>query len=158
MDMQGVARSVRQFRPEDADACCGLVCACLRIDPLIPPAAVEALIRAESPEAMRERAKIFYLAVCVAGDRIAGVGGVDMNEIRLLYVGPEFRGRGRGSALLAHLESMVPPALFADAFVYSTPGAVGFYREHGYRPGGEHLIDVGGVSMPTIFMTKRLAG
>ena len=155
--MPAPARLIRQFQSEDAGSCCDLVCACLRIDPLVPPAAVERLVRAESPAAMRERAKLFYLAVCVVEGCIAGVAGVDMNEIRLLYVGPEFRSRGVGGALLVHAESMVPPALFRDVFVYSAAAAVDFYRAHGYNPGGAHLFDVGGAAMPTIFMTKRLA-
>jgi GNAT superfamily N-acetyltransferase len=156
--MPAPAGLIRQFQPEDADSCCKLVCACLRTDPLMPPAAVERLLLAESPAAMRERANLFYLAVCIVEDRIAGVAGIDMNEIRLLYVDPIFHGRGVGGALLAYVESMVPPALFSDVFVYSAPGAVDFYRAHGYEPGGEHGIDVGGAVMATIFMTRRLAG
>ncbi len=156
--MPAPAGLIRQFQSEDADSCCDLVRACLRTDPLMPPAALERLLLAESPAAMRERATLFYLAVCVVEGRIAGVAGIDMNEIRLLYVDPKFRSRGVGGALLAHVESMLPPALFTDVFVYSAPGAVGFYRAHGYEPGGEHRVDVGGAIMATIFMTKRLAG
>jgi GNAT superfamily N-acetyltransferase len=148
---------IRQYHPEDADPACNLARACLQLDPLIPPAVKEELIRAESPAKMRERANLFYVAVCVVEGRIAGVAGVDMNEIRLLLIAPEHQRKGVGGLLLDHLESMVPSGLFSDIFVYSTPSAVGFYRVHGYQAGGEHTFHVGGCSVPTMFMTKTLA-
>jgi GNAT superfamily N-acetyltransferase len=147
---------IRPFESQDADACCGLVCACLRTDPGLPPAAREALLLVESPAIMRERAQLFYVAVCVLGDSIAGTGGVDMNEIRFLFVDPAHQRRGVGTYLLRHLETFVPPALFADVYVYSTPTAEGFYRKHGYQPGGQHVYIVSGTDAPVIFMTKKL--
>jgi hypothetical protein len=58
--------------------------------------------------------------------------------------------------LLGHLEALVPPALFADIFVYSAPGAAGFYQAHGFRSRGKHAFNVGDYVVPTIFMTKKL--
>jgi GNAT superfamily N-acetyltransferase len=84
------------------------------------------------------------------------VGGIDLNEIRLLFVAPEYQRRGIGSTLLGHLETLVPPALFSDIFVYAAPGAEDFYRANGYRPKGDHRFMVGETAMPTIFMTKKL--
>jgi N-acetylglutamate synthase-like GNAT family acetyltransferase len=147
---------IRQFQQEDAEACSRLVRECLRLDPLMPPAAKEELIRAESAAAMRERAALFYLAVLPAEDRIAGVGGIDLNEIRLLFVHPEYQHTGMGSRLLEHLESLVPPALFRNAFVYAAPAAAGFYQARGYQAGGEAVFHIGALALPTVFLTKRL--
>lgn len=148
---------IRQYQPGDAGPASDLARACLMLDPLMPPAVKEVLAQAESPAIMRERANLFYMAVCVVEGRIAGVAGVDMNEICLLMVDPEHQRKGIGGLLLDHLESMVPSGLFRDVFVYSTPSAVGFYRVHGYQAGGEHTFHVGNCSVPTIFMTKKLA-
>jgi GNAT superfamily N-acetyltransferase len=148
---------IRQYRQEDADQASNLARACLMLDPLMPPAVKEILTQVESPAIMRERANLFYVAVCVVEGRVAGIGGVDMNEIRVLMVDPEHQRKGIGSLLLDHLESMVPSGLFRDVFVYSTPSAVGFYRVHGYQAAGEHTFHVGNCSVPTIFMTKKLA-
>ncbi len=149
---------IRQFRAVDAGECSKLVRASLSADPMIPAAAKERLILGETPEVMRERAALFYMPVYVLENRIAGVGGVDLNEIRLLFVDLAHQRRGIGSALLRHLEAFVPPALFANIFVYSALGAQGFYRAHGYQPGGEHEYRFEGFSIPTVFMTKRIAG
>ncbi len=106
---------------------------------------------------MAERAGLYYVAVFDSGNSVLGVGGLDMNEIRLLYVLPEHQGRGVGRALLAHLESMVPPTLFSDIFVYSTFAAVDFYRARGFVACGEHVFDLGGEGLATVFMTKATA-
>jgi GNAT superfamily N-acetyltransferase len=82
------------------------------------------------------------------------VGGLDLNELRLLYVRPSHQGKGIGSALLSHLESMVPAALFADIFVYSTLASVDFYRARGFSIRGEYAFEVGPDQLTTVFMTK----
>ena len=147
---------IRQFRPDDAGACSDIVCSCLKLDPMIPTAVKHELLRLESPETMLKRAKLFYLAVCIMENQLLGVAGVDMNEIRLLFVDPAHQRKGIGSSLLRHVEALVPPGLFHVIFIYSAQSAVCFYQGHGYQPGGEYPFHVGGHTVPTIFMTKRL--
>lgn len=151
------SEAIRQFQPRDAAVCDLIVRACLELDPMMPPALKEELLRAESPRVMCDRANSFYMAVCLVQDTIAALGGVELNEIRLLFVAPEHQRQGIGGRLLNHLESWVPPDLFGDIFVYSAPGSAGFYLSQGYQPGGEHLFVAGRFSMPTIFMTKKFA-
>ena len=146
---------IRPFRPDDAEACSNIVRACLQLETLMAPAVIAELLRTESPEIMRERARLFYVAVCMLGNDVTAVGGVDMNEIRLLYVDPANQRKGVGSSVLRHLEALVPPALFGDIFVYSTPTAVPFYRAHGYEARGEHGFIAAGYTVRTVFMTKR---
>jgi len=147
---------IRQFMPEDAERASAIVCSCLRLDPMLPASARDELLLMETPASMIELSRLFYMAVCVHAERIAGVGGVDMNEIRLLFVDPGSQRLGMGSRLLEHLEAWVPPALFGDIFVYSAQGAAGFYEAHGYRLEGEHLFFIAGHNVPTIFMKKVL--
>jgi len=147
---------IRQFQPQDAQPCHRIVCDCLRQDASLTPVWKESLLCNQSPANLLEYARLVYLAVYQVANQPAGVGGIDLNEIRLLFVAPEYQRRGIGSALLGHLETFVPPALFGDVFVYSVPGAEGFYRAHGYRPKGDYRFMVGTTAMPTIFMTKKL--
>lgn len=148
---------IRQFEPADAEGCSRLIRACLVHDPLVPQPSRQTILLSETPELMLERARNFYIAVYASDEVIAGLGGVDLNEIRLLFVAPGRRNRGIGSALLSHLESWIPSALFRDAFVYAAPGAVTFYRANGYVPKGEHIFPSGDVSVPTVFMTKSFS-
>jgi GNAT superfamily N-acetyltransferase len=153
--MPAEASRIRQFQPEDAAACSRIVRACVEMDPLTPPAVKEALLHGESPAVMQDRARQFYLAVCTLDATVAGVGGVDLNEIKLLYVDPEHQGQGIGGLLLRHLEAWITPALFGDIFVYATAGAVAFYQSYGYQPRGEHPFSLGAGAVATVFMTKK---
>jgi GNAT superfamily N-acetyltransferase len=147
---------IRQFRAEDATACSNVIHACVERDPQISAALRDRLLRSESPEEMLQRASLFYVAVYDSDEGILGVAGLDMNEIRLLYVVPEHQDEGIGGALLTHLESMIPPALFSDIFVYSTFAAVDFYRAHSYAADGEFTFDIDGEPLAAVFMKKAI--
>jgi N-acetylglutamate synthase-like GNAT family acetyltransferase len=147
---------IRQFHAEDAPACSGIIRACLVTDPQMPASLRDGLLRSETEEAMVQRAASFYVAVHESEEGILGVGGLDLNEVRLLYVCPPHQGRGVGSALLSHLESMVPAALFADIFVYSTFASVDFYRARGFSARGEYAFEFGPNQLTTVFMTKPI--
>ena len=147
---------IRQFKPGDEESCSELSRACIRHDMEIPSALRLALLEAESPRSMLERGGLFYMAVWETEGKVVALGGLDMNEIRLLVVSPAYQRRGIGRAVLEHLEAMVPPALFKNVFVYSALSAAGFYRARGYSPQGEHYFDLGDYRIPTIYMTKML--
>jgi GNAT superfamily N-acetyltransferase len=147
---------IRPFEAHDAARCSEIVAACVQQDPFLSHETRERIHRGVSAESVLERSRLYYLAVYELDGQPAGFGGVDMNEVRLLYVRPEFQGKGIGARLLRHLEDMVPPGLFADVFVYAALPAVGFYRQHGYRPEGEWQTDLGGELLTTMFMRKEL--
>jgi GNAT superfamily N-acetyltransferase len=146
-------RMIRQFRTEDAASCSRLIHACIQSDLTYSPPIREALCGRETPESMAERAKLFYMAVYESGDGVLGVAGLDMNEVRLLYVDPAHQRCGIGRILLEHLISMVPGTVFSDIYVYSSEQAVGFYRACGFIEKGPFVFDIGGLPLRTIFMT-----
>ena len=148
---------IRQFRSEDAPACLALIQDAILSDPSLSARTRDALLEGETLETVSERARLFYVAVYESEGEIAGLAGLDMNEVRLLFVAPGRQGQGIGTALLAHLEEMVPPALFREIFVYSAPAAAGFYRRAGYADRGRQPFEVQEQVLETVFMVKTLA-
>jgi N-acetylglutamate synthase-like GNAT family acetyltransferase len=144
---------IRQFRIEDAVPCCSLIHACLANDTSLSPAIREKFRAAETPGSMKERARLFYVAVHESEGRILGVAGLDMNEIRLLCVSPEHRRQSIGRALLEHLRTMVPGILFPDIFVYSSVQGKDFYATCGFVEKGTVSLDLGSEQLLTYFMT-----
>ena len=147
---------IRKFCSEDATSCCRLVQACLREDSSISTALREKLLQGESPESIRERARLFYVIVYESAGAILGVAGMDMNEIRLLCVLPGYQHRGIGRALFEHIKAMVPRDFFSDIFVYSSPRATGFYNSCGFVQKGSVSFNHGDEIMHTVFMTLSL--
>jgi N-acetylglutamate synthase-like GNAT family acetyltransferase len=143
---------IRQFQSQDAGLCCELMHACLDQDDSFSPALRETIRGKETPESMIERTRLYYLAVFESENRILGLVGLDMNEIRLLCVSPDHQKCGIGRALLKHIIDMVPCTLFADIFVYSSVRAEGFYQSCGFITKEPVSFQLGGESMPTLFM------
>ncbi len=102
---------------------------------------------------MAERARLFYVAVYESQEQVLGVAGLDMNEVRLLCVSPAHQRRGIGRALVEHIKVMAPGFLIGDIFVYSSEGAVDFYKTCGFIEKGPFIFTVGGKPLSTIFMT-----
>jgi GNAT superfamily N-acetyltransferase len=102
---------------------------------------------------MIERARLYYVAVCERESRMLGIAGLELNEVRLLFVSPAHRRSGIGRRLIRHLEDMVPAALFTDMFVYASIQSVEFYRSCGFVERGLVEIDLGNGKLQTVFMT-----
>ena len=143
---------IRQFRPGDASSCCALIDACLEQETSYSPSLLRKIRSIETPQSMTEHAKLFYIAVYESEDRILGVAGLDLNEIRLLYVSPEYQRRGIGRMLLEHISGLVPSILFAEVFVYSSEQAVAFYKACGFVDKGPFTFDLEGEALRTVFM------
>ena len=111
----------------------------------------------ETPQSMVERSRLYYVAVYEEEDRITGIAGLDMNEVRLLCVLPESQRSGIGRALFEHIRAMVPGSLFKEMFVYSSIQAAGFYRTCGFVEKGPFVFDVDGEALPTVFMACPIA-
>lgn len=148
---------IRQFRDTDAAACSQLICDCLQNDQSLAPILRQKMREQETPEMMLKRAGLFYIAVYESEDRILGIAGIDMNEIRLLYVSPESQRRGIGRMLWDHIRPMAPGALFPDIFVYSSLQAVGFYKTCGFTEKGPYDFDFDGIRIPTVFLSFSLS-
>ena len=147
---------IRPFRPGDAPACCRIIHDCLEVDTSYAPALRSKVRAGEKPQSMTERARLYYIAVYEEEGRVLGFAGLDMNEIRLLYIDPGFRCRGIGRSLLEHVQEMIPGSLFPEIFVYSTLGAVGFYESCGFKNKGPFVFDLEGVPLQTVFMSRHI--
>lgn len=147
---------IRQFRPEDAVQCCNLVRECLAEDSDLPTVLREKLVRMETPDTMKERAQLFFIAVFESESKILGIAGLDLNEIRLLCVSPSSRRQGIGRALLEHLKNMVPETLFSDVFVYSSIRGMPFYRACGFVERGPAILAFNSEQIRASFMTLQL--
>jgi GNAT superfamily N-acetyltransferase len=147
---------IRQFRPEDSIACCSLIQECLANDSSLSSGLREILQNSETPQGMEERARLFFVAVFESEGRILGIAGLELNEIRLLFVSPEHRRSGIGRALVEYIKSLVPNMLFSDIFVYSSIQGREFYGACGFKEKGPVIFDIGGEQLHTVFMAFPL--
>jgi len=149
---------IRQFQLQDAPSCCMIIHACIEGDASLSLVLRRKVCALETSQSMIERSRLYYVAVYEAEGRIAGIAGLDMNEIRLLCVLPEFQRSGIGRALLDHVKAMVPGLMFKNAFVYASIQAAGFYRACGFEDKGPFVFNVEGEAFHTAFMVCPIIG
>ena len=68
--------------------------------------------------------------------QVAGFGGIDsdaVEQLKWLYVMPEYQGAGVGGEILKQLEEIGWSRGLTAIRLHAAPGAFLFYRKHGYR-------------------------
>lgn len=81
------------------------------------------------------------LVVVEVDGEVVGFGGIDVaavEQLRWLYVLPEYQSSGAGAAMLKQLEEIGWARGLTAIRLHSTPGAVEFYRRQGYREVNDH--------------------
>ena len=76
------------------------------------------------------------IVIAEVGGQIAGFGGIDTNaveQLKWLYVMPEYQSAGVGTELLKQLEEIGWSRGLSAIRLHAAPGAFLFYRKHGYR-------------------------
>jgi GNAT superfamily N-acetyltransferase len=147
---------IRPFQPGDAKACHAIFAACIELDPKIEPETKRRLIRLDSPVSFIIRSREYYTVVYEEGGKIWATGGVDMNEIRTVFVSPTHQRKGIGRELMGHLESRVDPERFDLFFLHASESAEGFYHRMGYRTVRTRVVRVDGSPLTTIYMEKKI--
>lgn len=109
---------------------------------------------------LRERV-VFFVTHYEA--QLAGCGGIkifdgDYAEVKRMFVRPEFRGKGLGKAMLAHLASYARSKdldlLRLETGIYEVE-AIGLYQRFGFErraPFGEYVEDP-----LSVYLEKRIA-
>jgi GNAT superfamily N-acetyltransferase len=154
---------IRDAKPEDAEASCAVLRACIvelcAADHQNDPALLERWLANKQPESVAGwivRADNSLLVAVDDNDAILAVGAVtNAGEITLNYVSPDARFRGVSRALLAALEARAAERGNAVCQLHSTETAHQFYLANGYVDVGEPSRKFG---METGYpMTKRIA-
>ena len=76
------------------------------------------------------------MVVAKVDAQIAGFGGIDseaVEQLKWLYVMPEYQGAGLGTEILKQLEEIGWSRGLTAIRLHAAPGAFLFYRRHGYR-------------------------
>ena len=100
--------------------------------------ALSFLHEVHTPDEMRAWVRDILLVrettwVASVGDDLSGFMTLDNDEIDQLYLHPEMRRRGIGSALVAHAKTQSPNGLRLVTFQKNLT-ARAFYEKHGFTP------------------------
>lgn len=75
------------------------------------------------------------IVIAEQDERLIGFGGIDVSakeQVRWIFIVPEFQSTGIGSKILNELETIAWSCGLRSIRLHSAPGAEIFYRKHGY--------------------------
>jgi putative acetyltransferase len=159
--------TIRPATPDDAEAICAAHVASIRglCTKDYTPKQIDAWAGSKKPDVYRRmmaRGEALFVATTgkAGGARdgeVVGVGGLNADEVCLLYVRPDYARRGVGGALLEVLEQRARENGAAVAKLNSTLTAERFYAARGYSGSAVTMHTLcPGVELPCVPMTKRL--
>jgi GNAT superfamily N-acetyltransferase len=123
---------VRRYRSADAAACCSAINAAIQEMDGLNDAARRFIAAKNVPAILDAELAPLFSIVAEAGERILGLGALDGDEIRRVYVHPTGQHQGVGDALMDGLESEAIRRGLAELALEASPSSVGFYERRGY--------------------------
>jgi GNAT superfamily N-acetyltransferase len=128
------ATELRPFQAADAGACCSLINGALRTMDGLNAAARAFLAAKNVPKTLQEDLAHSFALVAVAGANPVGIGVLDGEEVKRVYVHPNAQRKGIGASIVRALELEARKRNVAILIVHASPSSVGFYQSLGYQP------------------------
>ena len=134
---------LRAFAAKDAPQCCKVINTSAAGMEGLNAEALRFILSKNIPEIVSQELSAIYTLVYEEQGVILGLGGLDGNEIKRVYVSPSVQGRGIGSVIVRALEREARSRNIAVLKIQSSPNAVPFYRKLGYRAENEARAKIG---------------
>jgi putative acetyltransferase len=92
--------------------------------------------------------------VCEINGHVAGFLGLVGPSVEALFIDPAYHRRGLGRALIAHAQHVNSDAALSVDVNEANPGAVEFYRRHGFEIVGRSPTDGDGRPYPLLHLAR----
>src|SRR3989442_6658081 len=150
-------RRVRPYTDADADNCCLIVNAAIQDMDGLNEAAREFIRAKNTPVQLDAELRQWFTLIFEADDgRLLGVGALDGEEIKRMYVDPRVQGHGVGRAVMQALEGEAMRLGLREVVLEASPSAVPFYEQLGYIRLGDDGFTRGEAVFRYVRMRKAL--
>ncbi len=145
---------VRPYKSSDAQRCCDVINGAIEaMDGLNHQA--RAHVRASNtPEGLGPDLERWTTLVVIFDDDIVGLGALDQDELKRIYVDPASQHAGAATELMSSLEEIAQARRLRKIRLDASPSSVGFYESLGYVAVREDGLDIGEASFRFTQMTK----
>ena len=147
---------IRPYTNADTAECCMLVNAAICEMDGLNEAAREFIRMKNTPEQFGAELSRYYTVVYELKGRLLGVGSLDGQEIKRVYVFPGMQGQGVGRALMQALEAEGQRRGITELQLEASPSAVRFYQQLGYMAGAPGGFRRGDAEFRYMMMRKTL--
>ena len=126
---------IRKFKESDAKKVSYLVrkAQIEVVSPYYPKKIIETLFRRWTPSSVIARSKVREIFLAVEGNKILGIGALDRNELKHIYVNPLYHKKGVGKTLIQNIEKIARKRRIKKLIVKSHINSEGFYKKMGFK-------------------------
>lgn len=126
--------AIRRFRADDADNVSHIIRCLLEVNIKdYPREVIESMHDYFSPRNLVKISTRRRMYVFVQDNEIQGAGSLKDNNVRSVFVNPDFHNLGIGRELMKHLEKLVKRSGYRTIELFSSVTAFEFYRKLGYK-------------------------
>jgi len=148
---------IREFQEEDAARCCEIINENLASMTDYPAELRKYFQQKNTPEELaRELSSCELAVVFEKGKSVIGLGALDGDVVKRVYVNLKEHGSGAGSAIMDTLEAHAKSLRLSKVGLGSSLGAESFYADRGYMVKKRCTVDINGMQMPSIQMEKNI--
>jgi len=143
---------IRKFKKKDAKICSKIIAETVKKENIIVKKSQEEVIKASTPEALIERMKTRKYFVCKKNNKILGIGALNKNQVRTMYVLSNHQKGGIGTLILKRIEKEALKNKTKKLFLYTHPKPAKFYLKNGFKT----IKKLKYRGDPVIYMEKNL--
>ena len=149
--------STRPYQESDAAHVCDIINECIRTMDGVNEAARDLICSKNVPKNLNAELSPLYALVAEINDQVIGIGSLDGNEIKRVYIDPSYHNSGVGKALLDALELEASRREIDELIIESSPSAEEFYAALGYQAIEPVSFKRGDAEFNCVKMVKLLA-
>lgn len=133
---------IRKFADTDEERCCEIIKDCFEKNIVLSDEAKKYIVNKFTQRGyLSGENKKYGIFVCEVSGEVCGMGAIENEEIKKIYVDLDFQGQGIGENVLNYLEDFGKENGVSEFVLHSYDNAVGFYLKHGYEVVGDYEFD-----------------
>lgn len=148
--------SLRPYEPTDAQGCCDVINSAIASMDGLNDAARLHVRETNTPHGLGPDLARWITLVVLSDDQIVGLGALDQDELKRVYVDPDSQRSGAATLLMRALEQIAWERGLRTIRLDASPSSVSFYASLGFVAIGEDRLEVGRAVFRFVQMTKDI--
>ena len=108
------------------------------------------------PEWIKNTHEDKYFVVALLNQKIVGTGALKENEVRSMFIDPDYQQKGIGRTIIDHLEEYAFNHGYRTIVLDSSITGINFYEKLGYTKNKDEIVEWLGEKVRSVSMIKHL--
>ncbi len=126
-------KMIRKFRKKDVEECSKIIEVCVNQSKEISKRAKNNIKSSSTTEELIERMKRRDYFICEKNGKILGIGALNKNQVRTMYILPRYQNKGIGTLILKRIEKEAKRRRIKKLFLHTYLKAPKFFLKNNFN-------------------------